>query len=70
MEPSGDFTLVEAKEPRPGLSLIPPWDGEYRAQQPKAPETQVCSNCGNTQVQPNTACTICGANAWEFGVIT
>ncbi|MBC8083778.1 MAG: DUF421 domain-containing protein [Hymenobacter sp.] len=71
MEANGTFSLVEEEEPRPGLSLVPDWDEEFRQVQPVAPEVYACRSCGQlaaTQQQPTTACPHCQASAWEPAV--
>jgi len=71
MEANGTFSLVEEKEPKPGLSLIPGWDHDFRQAQPSAPGTFACLRCGQTVEAaqlPATACPHCAARAWEPAV--
>lgn len=71
MEANGTFSLVEEKEPRPGLSLIPGWDKDFRRAQPVAPGQFACLACGQVAAAPQppaTPCPHCGACAWEPAV--
>ena len=43
-EASGEFALMKAKEPSPGLSIIPEWDKKMRGRQTQQPEISVCNN--------------------------
>ncbi|MEJ7658954.1 MAG: YetF domain-containing protein [Hymenobacter sp.] len=49
MEANGTFSLVEEEEPKPGLSLIPGWDKDFRGVQPVAPGQFACLACGQVQ---------------------
>ena len=71
MEANGTFSLVEAPEPPPGLSLIPGWDKDFRQVQPVAPGAFACLACGQVAQAPQapaTACPHCGGQAWEPAV--
>ncbi|MBX0288843.1 DUF421 domain-containing protein [Hymenobacter sp. HSC-4F20] len=72
MEANGDFTLLPQDPPQPGITLIPDWDEEYIAQQPKAPGTFACLRCGNlarnTPVKPTQPCSRCQQNRWTQAV--
>ncbi|AMJ65701.1 DUF421 domain-containing protein [Hymenobacter sp. PAMC 26628] len=71
MEANGTFSLVEADEPAPGLSLVPGWDEDFRGAQPLAPDTFACLRCGQTAAAaqaPATGCPHCGAQQWEPAV--
>ena len=73
MEANGTFSLVEEAEPRPGLSLIPGWDKDFRAAQPVAPGQFACLACGQVQAAaqpPATPCPHCQAREWEPAVLT
>ncbi len=71
IESNGSFTLVEDEEPKPGLSVILPWDTDFLDAQPKAPRRFVCNNCGNpaeTAVTPTSACDKCHDTNWKQAV--
>lgn len=71
MEANGTFSLVEAEEPQPGLSLIPGWDEGFRQEQPTAPGKFACLRCGQVAEAPQappTPCPHCGAQQWEPAV--
>ncbi|MGI4743935.1 MAG: YetF domain-containing protein [Janthinobacterium lividum] len=71
MEANGTFSLVEAAEPKPGLSIIPGWDEGFRQVQPVAPAAFTCRQCGQvakTKQTPAQACPHCGARDWEPAV--
>ena len=72
MEANGTFSLVEEKEPKPGLSLIPGWDKDFRQAQPVAPGQFACLECGQVQAAPQlptTPCPHCKACKWEPAVL-
>lgn len=67
MEANGEFTLIEAPEPKPGLSILPEWDTDFIDQQEKAPDQLVCLYCGNAKPEPEQTddkCTNCGHDEW------
>jgi uncharacterized membrane protein YcaP (DUF421 family) len=71
MEANGTFSLVEAEEPQPGLSLVPDWDAEFRQMQPAVSGAFACRKCGyvvETAQAPATPCAHCQANNWEPAV--
>jgi hypothetical protein len=71
MEANGTFSLVEAPQPRPGLSLLPAWDEDFRRLQPVAAEAFACAVCGHVQTAPEKPaqpCPHCGAQTWEPAV--
>jgi uncharacterized membrane protein YcaP (DUF421 family) len=70
LESSGAFTLIRAREPRPGLSLIPDADAELRAES-AVPGHYVCVSCGNPKRArrlPGDACEHCEATDWTEAV--
>ncbi|KUG08300.1 YetF domain-containing protein [Solirubrum puertoriconensis] len=73
MESNGSFTVLKQPEPQPGLTLLPGWDEEYISEQPKAPDTYACCNCGHVRHSrghdPNTACDHCGEKRWTQAVV-
>ncbi|GAB3502486.1 DUF421 domain-containing protein [Spirosoma knui] len=71
IEASGSFTLIANEEPRPGLSIIPEIDPDFRDAQKKAPDLFVCHTCGTsrqTVTQPNELCENCEDNNWVRAV--
>jgi uncharacterized membrane protein YcaP (DUF421 family) len=71
MEANGTFSLVKAPEPKPGLSLLPRWDEDFRKGQPEAPGLFACRNCGHVEQSaqmPTTACPHCSAQLWAPAV--
>ncbi|MGI4870262.1 MAG: YetF domain-containing protein [Janthinobacterium lividum] len=72
MEANGTFSLVEEDQPKPGLSLIPGWDKDFRQVQPAAPGQFACCKCGQVAPAaqaPTTACPSCGQHNWEPAVM-
>jgi uncharacterized membrane protein YcaP (DUF421 family) len=71
-EASGEFALIKAKEPKPGLSVIPNWDKKMRDKQKREPEISVCKTCGNIKhaaIEERVACDNCGNTDTEFAVL-
>ncbi|MFD1469577.1 DUF421 domain-containing protein [Hymenobacter caeli] len=71
MEANGTFSLVEAPDPKPGLSIIPGWDHGFRELQPVAPGAFACLRCGrvvDAPAPPATACPACGHRRWNPAV--
>ncbi|MFD1872957.1 YetF domain-containing protein [Hymenobacter bucti] len=71
MEANGTFSLVEAPQPQPGLSLLPSWDQDFRRLQPVAVGAFACQTCGHVQkapAKPAQPCPHCGAPGWEPAV--
>ncbi len=69
IEAGGTFSLVKQPEPKPGLSVLPPMDEEFQAEQPLA-DSRVCGTCGhagNGEAQP-TPCPNCGHRQWVVAV--
>jgi uncharacterized membrane protein YcaP (DUF421 family) len=71
MEANGSFTLIESKEPQPGLSIIPIWDTEYYERFQKSEQLMACQLCGFTQKAPfnvKLVCPNCSADKWTEAV--
>jgi uncharacterized membrane protein YcaP (DUF421 family) len=68
-EASGDFTLVREPQPKPGLSVLPLEDTEFRAAQQYDPELYVCNNCGAGTQQSGRPCARCGNTAYEYPMV-
>jgi uncharacterized membrane protein YcaP (DUF421 family) len=72
MEANGTFSLVEADEPQPGLSVVPGWDAEFRQVQPAAPDAFACRKCGyvaEAAQAPAAPCPCCKTTEWEPAVL-
>lgn len=70
-EAGGDFTLMKAKEPKPGLSVIPNWDYKFRDKQKPEEGCCVCKTCGNIKQVPmdqQMICERCGNDSSEYAV--
>jgi len=71
MEANGTFSMVEADEPAPGLSIIPGWDKDFRELQPVVAGKFACVACGNVEDAPQSptkSCPRCHASAWHPAV--
>jgi uncharacterized membrane protein YcaP (DUF421 family) len=71
MEANGTFSLVEEDQPKPGLSIIPGWDEDFRKSQPVAPGAFACRSCGHVEQStqtPTTPCPHCGEQLWDAAV--
>ena len=71
-EATGDFALIKAKEPKPGLSVIPNWDKKFRDKQKLQSGTSVCKTCGNIKQiteEVKTPCDNCGSTDTENAVL-
>lgn len=71
MEANGSFTLIEEKDPKAGLSIIPRWDTEYSDRFKKTGEMMVCQACGYCRKSPfdfKSKCTNCGDCTWTEAV--
>ncbi|WP_234734562.1 DUF421 domain-containing protein [Tellurirhabdus bombi] len=67
LEANGAFTLIEEKEPKPGLSILPFWDTEYIAEQEQVDDQLACSYCGQPHPSMNnkeTPCPTCRRTEW------
>jgi uncharacterized membrane protein YcaP (DUF421 family) len=70
IEPNGAFCVLEAADAQPGLSLVPDWDPEFRAEQQFLQKRQVCFECGalaNPEC-PARTCTHCRDGRWVSAV--
>lgn len=66
LETDGVLTVFRAKEARPGLPIVPPWDIEMPEEiKPGAYEGLVaCKQCGTVQKKGSTPCTHCHHDVW------
>jgi len=72
MEACGVFSIFEAKETKPGLSLLPVDDsGIHEMQKKPDPALKACTSCGNVAHAPSQgeACRLCGNKHWDTAVI-
>jgi len=66
LEAGGSFSIVEAEEKRPGLSLIPDWDEDFCNSRENSGEVLLCRECGkaeNRSFDKSAACS-CGETDW------
>jgi uncharacterized membrane protein YcaP (DUF421 family) len=66
MEGSGDFSIYQFKEERPGLSLLPADDASIHETETTVDELMSCTRCGCTQSkkEKDLLCPVCGKNEW------
>lgn len=67
IEANGSFTLIQEEKPQPGLTVLPFWDADFRAEQKKVTDKFVCNNCGNdskSKIQPTDPCDHCHDKNW------
>ncbi len=72
LEGCGIFSIYSFKEPKPGLSVLPPTDEDVLKTLTAAPGSQkVCSNCGTAQeiTDIQQPCNNCGQVKWIQAVI-
>jgi uncharacterized membrane protein YcaP (DUF421 family) len=73
MEADGGFSMIERKDPQPGLFIIPRWDREFYSQFTRSDTLMTCENCGTTKEKPfdpeQTACPSCGQRVWTPSVV-
>ncbi len=71
LEPSGNFSIIAANHPKPGLSILPSIDRELHAE--AAVDSHfACMNCGNvteSQLPLTEECKSCGSHAWTKAVL-
>lgn len=60
MEPSGQVSVFPFREPRLGLSIVPPLEIENEAPQSRS---LCCANCGQGQISEGD-CSNCGQSKW------
>lgn len=67
IEPNGSFTLIEAPQPQPGLSIMPRWDTRFTPQKSHLSDQLVCGQCGNRKpdsTPQSNVCSNCGDQQW------
>jgi uncharacterized membrane protein YcaP (DUF421 family) len=71
-EASGNFTVVQASEPKPGLSILPEWDKELISDLLSPVATQICYHCGEENSKESgdgkKICAHCGYDNWVAAV--
>jgi hypothetical protein len=71
LEPDGSFCVLKSVKPRPGLTVIPPWDSALMFQQPKSESELVCEQCGTLKpTHDGRQCPTCGVDHWMPAVVT
>ncbi|HEX8328869.1 MAG TPA: YetF domain-containing protein [Hymenobacter sp.] len=73
-EANGNFSVLTFSDgkPRPGLSLVPVSDQEFRQEQRKADGQFACAGCGHLQPSshmPYVSCSRCNHKEWEPAVL-
>jgi uncharacterized membrane protein YcaP (DUF421 family) len=70
METSGSFTLLLRKDPAEGLSILPGWDEEFRAEQIFSNKISACTECGFLieSDKISSDCPKCSSHSWERAV--
>ncbi|WP_437927172.1 YetF domain-containing protein [Sorangium sp. So ce291] len=70
LEANGSFSLIKAKDERPGLSILPAWDEDAHRAQPEARGVRACSGCGFVvkRGEEPSACGRCGSSEWARAV--
>jgi uncharacterized membrane protein YcaP (DUF421 family) len=69
LEANGSFTLVEEIEPKPGLSIIPDWDGSFKAVKETRQSQMVCCRCGNQFDMEKKICSSCQSKESQNAVL-
>ena len=65
-EANGDFSLMQADQPKPGLAVIPAYDKELLGEQ-ALDDVKVCDECGSQQTEQgknSSQCVNCGNENW------
>lgn len=70
LEANGTFTYIENIKPKPGLSILPSWDTEFKKRVSKDSTEMVCNHCGNTKKKylGEDECDLCGFTDWVRAV--
>jgi uncharacterized membrane protein YcaP (DUF421 family) len=71
-EAAGSFSVLNATEPKPGLSIIPEWDEQLSIDLHLETDMQICHHCGKEKPSGGTAqnitCSNCKHNNWVRAV--
>lgn len=70
LEANGTFTMLREPSPRPGLSVIPEWDEEFRHELRGREDHPVCWRCGEHRQsrEASARCPNCGRACWVEAV--
>jgi uncharacterized membrane protein YcaP (DUF421 family) len=70
-EACGEFSLLRASEPKPGLSVQPESDERLQAASAKGGGAWACRRCGHVVSEKNRAsrCEHCGSDTWAEAVV-
>ncbi|MFD2571298.1 DUF421 domain-containing protein [Spirosoma soli] len=70
IEACGAFSIYKLKEPKPGLSTLPPDDESVQAIQSCADDVVACTNCAKAvpAQQQNSLCPVCGEQVWTKAI--
>jgi uncharacterized membrane protein YcaP (DUF421 family) len=67
IEANGSFTLLKAKEERPGLMILPEYDHAFRKEFKESDE-EICASCGAVrEVKGQDKCRNCNHDVWIHG---
>jgi uncharacterized membrane protein YcaP (DUF421 family) len=67
IEANGNFTLLRAKEERPGLMILPEYDQAFRKEFKKS-DKEICATCGAVkETKEQDKCNNCNRNVWIQG---
>jgi uncharacterized membrane protein YcaP (DUF421 family) len=67
IEANGNFTLLRAKEKRPGLMILPEYDQAFRKEFKKS-DKEICATCGAVkETKEQDKCNNCNRNVWIQG---
>lgn len=73
LESGGKFTIILQEQPKPGLSVLPLYDTEFRNRKKIADNLVACGTCGNISNKTNPGekgpCDRCGGDDWHNAVI-
>lgn len=64
LEACGDFTMIKTNQPQAGLSVLPEWDTEFNAEQPRDSNVQVCNHCAKVKAGAESDCSNCHNSSW------
>lgn len=67
-EANGRFTLIKEEVNKPGISILPEEDPEFKQKQLTAPGTRFCMNCGKEN-EGEKQCSNCGESVFDEAII-
>ena len=71
LEISGDISVFQLKQPKPGLSVLPAFDDQLRHARTRVPGRYACASCGNVRQareKPDNECEFCASREWMQAV--